>query len=548
MDRTSEDTAVFDLEFLLLFPMVTETSEDTIEWRHFRRKNLIELEAVFLPAVIESREGEGRLGFEEVIEAPLFHRSSLADMLDGSTAVAPGPDQLQNGINEVFFGIANSTHGANMVKVDERSTIFLRSAFTVSPLLSPHFPEKESLRQLRRPRGNTHVMRNRTPSSFALLTVLLPGIFLSACKPATGPRTKAEPPPPAVTVASPIIREVIDWDEFTGRLASPETVEIRSRVSGYLDEVHFKEGAEVEEGALLFTIDPRPYEAIVHRMEARVSSARSRAELAASEAKNAIALGDSQAISAEESQRRIKLASEAESILRAAEAELEEAKLNQHFTSVHAPIAGRLSDARVTKGNLVTGGIQDASLLTTIVSLDPIYCYLEADERSVLKYRELHRQGSRVSAQFGKVEAEMELANETGFPHKGFIDFVDNQLDATTGTIRARAVFENKDKLMAPGFFARVRIPGSGKYEGRLILDRAIADDQGRSFVWVIDAENTATYRPVVTGPLVDGLRVVREGIEAGERIVIDGVMAVRNGQKVNPEVGEMKVAQPVAP
>jgi len=391
-------------------------------------------------------------------------------------------------------------------------------------------------------------MRNRIPSFPTLLTILLAGIFLSACKPATGARAPVEPPPPAVTVATPVIREVIDWDEFTGRLTSPETVEIRSRVSGYLDQVHFKEGAEVDQGALLFTIDPRPYKAIVQGMEARVGSARSRTELAASEAKNAIALKDTQAISAEETQRRIKIASESESILRAAEAELEEAKLNLQFTEVHAPIAGRLSDARVTKGNLVTGGIQDASLLTTIVSLDPIYCYLEADERSVLKYRELHRQGSRISAQFGKVEAEMELANETGFPHKGYIDFVDNQLDPTTGTIRARAVFENKDKLMAPGFFARVRIPGSGKYEGRLILDRAVADDQGRSFVWVIDAENNATYRPVVTGPLVDGLRVVREGIEAGERIVIDGIMAVRNGRKVTPEEGEMKVATTLAP
>lgn len=395
---------------------------------------------------------------------------------------------------------------------------------------------------------NTHVMRNPIHSPFTLLTVALCGTYLGACKPATKARTASDSPPPAVTVATPIIREVLDWDEFTGRLASPETVEIRARVSGYLDEVHFKEGTEVEAGALLFTIDPRPYEAIVQRMEARVGSAVSRTELAASEAKNAIALKDTQAISAEETQRRIKIASEAESILRAAEAELEEAKLNLQFTEVHAPIAGRLSDARVTKGNLVTGGIQDASLLTTIVSLDPIYCYLEADERSVLKYRTLHRQGSRMSAQFGKVEAEMELANETGFPHKGFIDFVDNQLDATTGTIRARAVFENKDKLMAPGFFARVRIPGSGKYEARLILDRAVADDQGRSFVWVVDAENKASYRPVVTGPLVDGLRVVREGIEAGEHIVIDGIMAVRNGMTVNPEAGEMKVATTLAP
>lgn len=374
------------------------------------------------------------------------------------------------------------------------------------------------------------------------LAVLVCGSAAAGCKPSVGDKNEAAAPPPAVTVARPVVREVIDWDEFTGRLASPETVEIRSRVSGYLDAVHFKEGTEVEAGELLFTIDPRPYEAIVQRMEARVSGARSRAELAASEAKNAISLKDTQAISAEDTERRIKAATDAEAILRATEAELEAAKLDLEFTEVRSPISGRLSDARVTKGNLVTGGIQDASLLTTIVSLDPIYCYIEADERSVLKYRTLHREGIRMSAQFGKVEAEMELANETGFPHKGFIDFVDNRLDATTGTIRARAVFTNTDKLMAPGFFARVRLPGSGKYEGKLIRDEAIGDDQGRSFVWVIDAENTAVYRPVVTGPLLDGYRIVREGIGADDRIVINGLMSVRNGGKVTPEEGEMKV------
>lgn len=374
------------------------------------------------------------------------------------------------------------------------------------------------------------------------LAVLVCGAAAAGCKPSAGDKNEAAAPPPAVTVARPVVREVIDWDEFTGRLASPETVEIRSRVSGYLDAVHFKEGTEVEAGELLFTIDPRPYEAIVQRMEARVSGARSRAELAASEAKNAISLKDTQAISAEDTERRIKAATDAEAILRATEAELEAAKLDLEFTEVRSPISGRLSDARVTKGNLVTGGIQDASLLTTIVSLDPIYCYIEADERSVLKYRTLHREGIRMSAQFGKVEAEMELANETGFPHKGFIDFVDNRLDATTGTIRARAVFTNTDKLMAPGFFARVRLPGSGKYEGKLIRDEAIGDDQGRSFVWVIDAENTAVYRPVVTGPLLDGYRIVREGIGADDRIVINGLMSVRNGGKVTPEEGEMKV------
>lgn len=370
----------------------------------------------------------------------------------------------------------------------------------------------------------------------SLGAVLLVSLLLPACDRKTGSVPTASSPPPSVTVTVPEVRKVIDWDEFTGRLASPETVEIRSRVSGYLEEVHFKEGAEINEGDLLFTIDPRPYEAIVEKMEARVLSAKSRAELTAKELENVSKLQGNGAISAEDYERRAKAASDAEGLLRAAEAELRQARLDLEFTEIRSPIAGRVSDARVTKGNLVTSEGSEATLLTTVVSLDPIYCHIEADERSVLKYRELHREGKRVSAQFGKVVAEMELANETGFPHKGHIDFVDNQLDPATGTIRARAVFPNPDKLMAPGFFARVRVPGSGEYEGFLIPDRAIADDQGTSFVWVIDGQDTANYRRVEAGPLLGGLRVIRTGLAAGERVVVDGVMAVRNGQKVNPE------------
>ena len=368
---------------------------------------------------------------------------------------------------------------------------------------------------------------------------LLPGaaLFLVGCGNSDADsKDQIQSPPPKVTVVKPVVLKTIDWDEFTGRLVSPETVQVRARVSGYLEGVHFTEGAEIEAGDLLFTIDPRPYQAIVERMEARVTSAKSRAELTAKELENVAKLQGNGAISAEDYDRRAKAASDAEGMLRAAEAELREAQLNLEFTEVRSPITGRVSDARITKGNLVTGGVQDANLLTTVVTLDPIYCHIDVDERSVLKYRQLHREGKRMSAQFGKVEAEMELALESKFPHKGYIDFVDNELDPTTGTIRARAVFPNPDRLMAPGFFARVRIPGSGEYEGLLVPDRTIADDQGTSHVWVVDAENTVSYRKVVTGPLVDGLRIIREGLKADERVVLDGIMTVRDGKKVSPE------------
>lgn len=371
-------------------------------------------------------------------------------------------------------------------------------------------------------------------------------ILISGCD--RSEKAATEAPPPSVTVVTPEVRKVIDWDLFTGRLASPETVEVRARVSGYLQEVHFKEGAEINAGDLLFTIDPRPYEAMVQQVEARVASSQSRVELTANELQNVAKLQGNGAISAEDYERRAKAAAEAAAILKGAEAELREAKLDLEFTEIRSPITGRVSDARVTKGNLVTGGGTEPTLLTTVVSLDPIYCYIEADERSVLKYRQLHREGKRVSAQFGKVEAEMELALESGFPHKGYIDFVDNVLDPATGTIRARAVFPNPDKLMAPGFFARVRVPGSGEYEGLLIPDRSIADDQGTSFVWVIDDSNTANYRKVVTGPLLDGLRIVREGLSPGEKVVVDGVMTVRNGAKVNPSPAVTETAEATTP
>lgn len=369
---------------------------------------------------------------------------------------------------------------------------------------------------------------------------------MSGCKPAAA-KTQVAPPPPAITFASPIARKVVEWDEFTGRLASPETVEIRARVSGYLDTVHFKEGTEVKAGELLFTIDPRPYEAAVQRATAEASNARSRAELAAMEAKNADQLRESQAISSEEYQRRLKAAAEADGTVLATQATLKTMQLDLEFTQIRAPISGRISDARVTKGNLVTGGTKDATLLTTIVSLDPIYCYLDVDERSALKYREMHKKGIRASALFGKIAAQMGLANQADFPHEGFLDFVDNRFDPATGTTRARAVFPNEDRLMAPGFFARVRIPGSGEYEAMMVLDEAIADDQGSSYVWVLDTEDKAVYRRIVLGPLLDGLRIVREGLKPEDRVVIKGLMAVRNGVKVNPQKGEMTTAAPTA-
>jgi RND family efflux transporter MFP subunit len=350
-------------------------------------------------------------------------------------------------------------------------------------------------------------------------------------------------PKPQVTVAQPIAQKVNEWDEFTGRLVSPGTVEIRARVSGYIDKVHFKEGGEVAEGDLLFTIDRRPYQAVVDRLKGELGAAHSRAELAAGEAKRAEGLAATKAISTDTYETRVKSSVQAQEAVHSAEAALKLAELDLEFTEVRAPIAGRISNARITAGNLVTGGsTANTTLLTTVVSLDPIYCYFEADEASVLRYRQMHREGKRVAAMFSPVPAEMALGNETGFPHKGKVDFVDNEVNPATGTIRARAVFPNADKLMAPGFFARVRIPGAGEYDALLVRDNAISSDQGRLFVLTLDAEDKAAYRPIKTGPLVNGLRVVREGLQASDRVIVSGLMNVPPGMGVQPQTVPMLV------
>ncbi|RBP42545.1 multidrug efflux system membrane fusion protein/multidrug efflux system membrane fusion protein [Roseimicrobium gellanilyticum] len=379
-------------------------------------------------------------------------------------------------------------------------------------------------------------LMTRFPKLLALAGVA--GLLASCEKPA--PPASAQTIP-NVTVAVPVQKRLKEWDEYVGRLASPQTVQLRARVSGYLDKVHAKDGAQVKAGDVLYTIDPRSYRATVERAEAELERARTRQELAASEARRAEGLVAAKAISAEDFEQRVNTRRGADAEVRAAAAAVELAKIDLAHTEVRAPIAGRISDARVREGNLVIGDdSNNSTLLTTIVAVDPIYCYIEVDERSSLKYRELYKQGKRASALFGEVEAEMALANEEGFPHRGVVDFVDNEISPDTGTIRSRCVFPNKDSLMSPGYFARVRVPGSGEYDALLVRDSSIGSDQGRPFVFVVDAENVAHYRTIETGALEDGLRIVRNGLKPGEKIVINGLMAVRNSGKVNPQESPM--------
>jgi multidrug efflux system membrane fusion protein len=349
------------------------------------------------------------------------------------------------------------------------------------------------------------------------------------------------PQPPTVSVVQPIAREVVEWDEYIGRLESPETVEVRARVSGYLGKVHFKEGKEVKNGDLLFTIDPRPYQAEFDRAQAEFERAQSQAELAKSEAERAKRLITTKAISEEDFDTKTRTYASVLAAARSAKAALDSAKLNLEFTEVRSPIDGRISRAWVTEGNLVSGGVSGAgaTLLTTVVSLDPLYLYGDADERAILKYLKLRREGTRVSARDALIPAEMSLGDETGFPHKGVMDFVDNRIDPNTGTMRARGVFSNADHSLSPGFFGRIRIPGSGKYQALLIPDRALGSDQSLKFVYVINAEKKAEFRPVTIGPMLDGLRIVKSGLKGGEQIIVEGLLRVRPGVVVDAKPWE---------
>ena len=341
--------------------------------------------------------------------------------------------------------------------------------------------------------------------------------------------TKPVPPPPPteVTVAPALGRQVTEWDEFTGHFESVDAVDIRPRVSGFVERVAFTEGAIVRRGDPLFYIDARPYQADVARAEAELARARTRAELAQAEHERAQRLVATQAISREELDARSSGRAEGDAAIKAAEAALTTAKLNLEWTVVRAPIGGRVGRAAVTPGNLVQAGAAAAVPLTTIVSLDPIYVYFDSDEQAYLKYvRTMRGRATKLPVSVG-------LTNESGFPHKGTLDFVDNRLDAGAGTIRARALVPNPTQLFVPGLFARVRLEGTEQRAVTLIQDAAIGTDQDRKFVLVLKPDSSVEYRPVATGRLVDGLRVVNTGVAPGENVVINGLMRVRPGMKV---------------
>ena len=354
--------------------------------------------------------------------------------------------------------------------------------------------------------------------------------------------TAAAPPAPPVTVAHPLQKNITEWDEYTGRFQAVETVEVRARVSGFIDQVHVNEGQLVKQGDLLFVIDQRPFELAVEQATADVERARAKLEIASLDVQRATPLVESQTVTGREFDTRKSTERDAAGQVASAQAALKTAQLNLEWTEVRAPIAGRISDRRVDAGNLITGGINGATLLSVIVSIDPIHFVFDGSEADFIRYLRLARTGARQSSRDAQNPVAVRLADETEFAHQGRMDFVDNTINPKTGTIRGRAIFDNKDGFLTPGFFGRLRLFG-GQHDALLVPDSAIASDQSRKIVFSVADDGTVGLKLVELGPIVDGLRVIRSGLAATDRIVIDGVQRARPGQKVKAEDGEIKTA-----
>jgi len=392
----------------------------------------------------------------------------------------------------------------------------------------------------------------RQVSSFSLMrgtTRLASALALATLVASCGESQKpAGPPPPAVTVAKPVKRTVVDYDEYVGRFTAINSVEVRARVSGYLDKLHFKDGQLVKQGDLLFTIDKRPFQNTLDQARANLVQAQSNVSYTESDYTRGQALVRDKTITDQTFEQRAQAFRNAKASVSNNEAAVRQAELDLEFTELRAPIDGRIGDRRVTPGNLVTGGTGgNTTLLAVIVSTDPIYFEFTFDEASYLRYERLAKDGGQdVANRNAGVQVAIRLIDENDFDHQGRMDFIDNVIERSTGTIRGRAVFSNPNAVFTPGMFARVRVPGSSPYEGLLVPDAAIGTEQARRFVIVIDEQDIARPKYVTLGQLTsDNLRVIKDGIGPDDRVVVSGLMQARPGQKVRPEE---QGARPAAP
>jgi multidrug efflux system membrane fusion protein len=399
-------------------------------------------------------------------------------------------------------------------------------------------------------KANGCAMRRRSVGDVSMRRIILLGALLLIADLLAGcgdkpPAAAAGPPP--VTVARPLEKKITEWDEYTGRFTAVETVEIRARVSGFIDSMSFKDGQIVKQGDLLFVIDPRPYRLAVEQAKADLERAQAKLDIARLDVERATPLIQNQTLTGREFDTRKSTQRDAAGQVGSAQANLKQAELNLEWTEVRAPIAGRISDRRVDVGNLITGGQSGATLLTVIVSQNPIHFVFDGSETDFIHYLRLAAAGVRPSSRDVQNPVSVRLADETEYRHVGRMDFVDNVVNPKTGTIRGRAIFDNKDGLLTPGFFGRLRLFG-GERDAILIPDTAIASDQSRKIVFTVADDGTVGTKLVELGPIVDGLRVIRSGLAATDRIVIDGLPRARPGQKVKPEEGKITAAATTAP
>jgi len=375
-------------------------------------------------------------------------------------------------------------------------------------------------------------MPTSTPARAASLAVLL---LFAGCS--ESPQKQAAPPPPAVTVAKPVKRTVIDHDEYVGRFVAVDSVEIRARVSGYLDRIDFTDGQMVKQGDLLFTVDKRPFQTALDQAKANLAQARANLAFAETDLARGTQLVRERTITEQTFDQRTQAKRVAEAAVQAQEAAVKQASLDLEFAELRAPIAGRIGDRRVSPGNLVTGGTSgNTSLLATIVSTDPIRFEFTFDEASYLRYERLSQSGRDMTSRDSSVIVALKLIDEPEFKHQGRMDFVDNVIDRSSGTIRGRAVFSNAAGVFTPGMFGRVLVPGSPSYSALLVPDTAIGTEQTRKYVLIVDADNVVKMKYVILGQMSENLRVIKSGVEEDDRVVVNGMMRARPNQKVTPQ------------
>jgi multidrug efflux system membrane fusion protein len=382
---------------------------------------------------------------------------------------------------------------------------------------------------LQKPRVNFHLN---------VLGAMLLSVLLVGCD--DGVAQNAVPQAPAVSAADVVVKSISQWDSFNGRIEAVESVQLRPRVSGYIDKVNYTDGQEVKKGEVLFTIDDRTYRAALEQAQATLARAKTQASLARSEANRTDKLVNTNVVSREEWEQRRSAATQAQADIRAAQAAVDAAQLNFDFTKVTAPIDGRASRALITSGNLVTAG-DSASVLTTLVSQKTVYVYFDVDESTYLHYQNLARRGQGASSNHLALPVEIGLVGEEGYPHQGKVDFLDNQLTPSTGTIRMRALLDNTQRQFTPGLFARVRLPGSAEFNATLIDDKAVLTDQDRKYVYIVDKEGKAQRRDITPGRLAAGFRIVQQGLNPGDRVIVDGLQKVfMPGMPVNAKTVAM--------